>query len=150
SFQAKNMTTKKINPVQAVQPYLLFNGQCEVAFKFYEQCLGGKIEAMMTHAGSPMADQVPAEWHDKILHARLVVGDEVLMGSDCPPEHYEKPQGFSVSLSIDNPSEADRIFNTLAEKGTVRMPLQQTFWAARFGMLDDQFGIPWMINCEKQ
>jgi len=72
------MTTKKSNPVQAVQPYLLFNGQCEVAFKFYEQCLGGKVEAMITHGDSPIADQVPAQWHNKILHARLVVGDEVL------------------------------------------------------------------------
>jgi len=68
--------------------------------------------------------------------------------SDSPPEDYEKPQGFSVSLSIDDPAEA-RIFQALAEKGAVRLPLQQTFWAARFGMLADQFGIPWMINCEK-
>jgi PhnB protein len=143
------MTTKKSNPVQAVQPYLLFNGQCEAAFKFYEQCLGGKVEAMITHGDSPIADQVPAQWHNKILHARLVVGDEVLMGSDSPPEDYEKPQGFSVSLSIDDPAEAERIFQALAEKGAVRLPLQQTFWAARFGMLADQFGIPWMINCEK-
>jgi PhnB protein len=132
-----------------VQPYLLFNGQCEAAFKFYQQCLAGKIEAMITHGDSPIGDQVPAQWHNKVLHARLVVGDEVLMGSDSPPEHYEKPQGFSVSLSIDDPAEAERIFQALAEKGAVRLPLQQTFWAARFGMLADQFGIPWMINCEK-
>ena len=132
-----------------MQPYLLFNDQCEAAFKFYEQCLGGKIEAMITNGNSPMADKIPAERHDKILHARLVVGDQVLMGSDCPPEHYEKPQGFSVSLNIDTPTEAERIFRSLAENGGVRMPLQQTFWAARFGMLVDQFGIPWMINCEK-
>jgi PhnB protein len=145
----KNMTTTKSNPVRAVQPYLLFEDQCEAAFKFYEQCLGGKIEAMITHGNSPIADQVPVERHNLILHARLAVGDEVLMGSDSPPEHYEKPQGFSVSLDIDTPTEAERIFRTLAEKGTVRLPLQQTFWAASFGMLVDQFGIPWMINCEK-
>ena len=96
--------------------YLFFDGQCEAAFKFYAQCLGGKIEAMMTHGDSPIADQVPAERHNTILHARLVVGEEVLMGSDSPPEHYEKPQGFSVSLSIDDPAEAERIFHTLAEK----------------------------------
>ena len=71
------------------------------------------------------------------------------MGSDAPPEYYEKPQGFSVTLGIDTPAEAERIFNTLAEKGTVRMPLEETFLAVRFGMLIDQFGIPWMINCEK-
>ena len=132
-----------------LNPYLTFNGQCEAAFKFYEQCLGGKIEAMLTHEGSPITDQVPSEWRNKILHARLAVGDAVLMGSDAPPECYEKSQGFSVSLQIADPGEAERIFRALAEKGTVRMPLQQTFWAARFGMLVDRFGIPWMINCER-
>ena len=132
-----------------LNPYLLFNGQCEAAFRFYERCLGGKIVAMMPHAGTPAEGQVPPEWRDKIIHARLVVGDQVLMGSDAPPDHFEKPQGFSVTLGIDNPVEAERVFNALAENGTVRMPIQQTFWAERFGMLVDRFGIPWMINCEK-
>ncbi|MGH9355155.1 MAG: VOC family protein [Terriglobia bacterium] len=131
-----------------MNPYLTFNGGCEAAFKFYEQCLGGKIEAMMTHAGTPAAEHVPPEWRTKILHARLIVGDEVLMGSDAPPEHYEKPQGFSVSLQIKDPADAERIFHALAENGKVQMPLQKTFWAARFGMLVDRFGTPWMINCE--
>jgi len=86
--------------------YLFFNGQCEAAFKFYEQCLGGKIDAMLTHAGTPAEGQVPANWRDKIMHARLVVGDEVLMGSDAPPEHFQQPQGFSVALGVDEPAEA--------------------------------------------
>jgi PhnB protein len=128
--------------------YLTFNGQCEAAFKFYEQCLSGKIEAMLTHAGTPAEEHVPSEWRNKILHARLIVGDEVLMGSDAPPGRYEKPKGFSVSLQIKDPADAERIFQALAENGTVQMPIQKTFWAARFGMLVDQFGIPWMINCE--
>ena len=132
-----------------LNPYLLFDGQCEAAFKFYERCLGGKVEMMLTHGDSPAADQVSPDWHGKIMHARLVVGDRVLMGSDAPPEHYEAAKGFSVSLGIDTPAEAERIFHALAEKGTVRMPLQQTFWAARFGMLVDRFGIPWMVNCEQ-
>jgi PhnB protein len=131
-----------------VNPYLLFNGQCAEAFKFYADCLGGQIEAMMTHAGTPAEEQVPAEWRDKIIHARLSVGDQVLMASDAPPEHYQKPQGFSVSLGIQDPADAERIFNALAENGTVQMPLQQTFWARSFGMCVDRFGIPWMINCE--
>ncbi|HEU0150190.1 MAG TPA: VOC family protein [Bradyrhizobium sp.] len=131
-------------------PYLNFAGQCEEAFRFYEQCLNGKIVAMMTHEGSPMADHVPPDWHKKILHARLVVGTQVLMGSDSPPERYEQPKGFSVSLIIDEPTEADRIFKTLAESGLVQMPIQETFWAIRFGMLVDRFGIPWMVNCERQ
>jgi len=132
-----------------LNPYLLFNGQCETAFKFYEKCLGGKIEAMILHEGTPAADQVPAEWRKKILHARLVVGDQVLMGSDAPPDRFQKPQGFSVSLGVKDPAEAERIFLALAENGKVRMPIQKTFWAARFGMLVDRFGIPWMLNCEK-
>jgi PhnB protein len=133
-----------------LNPYLNFNGQCEAAFKFYEQCLGGKIEAMFTHENTPMADKVPPEWRKKIMHARLAVGDQAFMGSDAPPEHYEEPKGFSVTISTTDPAEAERIFHALAEGGTVRMPIQQTFWAARFGMLVDRFGIPWMINCEQR
>jgi len=132
-----------------LNPYLTFNGQCEAAFKFYEQCLGGKIVAMITHAGTPVEEHVPTEWRNKILHARLIVGDEVLMGSDAPPDRYEEPKGFSVALGIDDPADAERIFHALAENGTVRMPLQQTFWAVRFGMLVDRFGISWMVNCEQ-
>ncbi len=96
-----------------------------------------------------MAQQVPSEWRNKIIHARLTVGDNVLMGSDAPPERYEEMKGFSVSLSVDDPAEAERIFNALVANGTVRMPLQKTFWAVRFGMLVDQFGVPWMVNCEQ-
>jgi PhnB protein len=132
-----------------LNPYLNFNGQCEAAFKFYEQCLGGKIVSMFTYEGTPMADQVPPAWRNKIIHATLMVGDKVLMGSDAPPERYEKPKGSSVFVAVKDPAEAERIFNALAKNGTVSMPLQQTFWAQRFGMLVDQFGIPWMINCEQ-
>jgi PhnB protein len=131
-----------------LNPYLVFNGQCEAAFKFYERCLGGKIEMMMTHGDSPMAEQVPPEWRNKVMHVRLALSDKVLMGSDAPPDRYEQPKGFSVSVGVDKPAEAERIFNALAQNGTVQMPLQKTFWAERFGMLVDQFGIPWMVNCE--
>ena len=131
-----------------LNPYLFFNGQCEAAFKFYEQCLGGKIVAMLPHAGTPTEEHVPAEWRNKIMHARLIVGDQVLMASDAPPDHYEKPKGFSVSIQLKDPAEAERIFNALAENGTVQMPLEQTFWAKRFGMCVDRFGIPWMVNCD--
>ena len=132
-----------------LNPYLTFDGRCEAAFKFYEKSLGAKIMAMMTHEGTPMADQVPPDWRRKIIHARLQVGDVELMGSDAPPDRYEKPQGITVTLGIDKPAEAERVFHALAEKGSVTMPIQETFWAQRFGMLVDQFGIPWMINCEK-
>jgi PhnB protein len=132
-----------------LNPYLSFNGQCETAFKFYEQCLGGKIEAMLTYGNSPMAEEVSSEWWDKIMHVSLIVGDKTLMGSDNPPEHYEETKGSSVLLGVEDSAEAERIFEKLAENGKVRMPIQETFWAARFGMLVDQFGIPWMINCEQ-
>jgi PhnB protein len=130
-----------------VNPYLTFNGQCEAAFKFYERCLGGKIEAMIRHAGTPAEEHVPSGWREKILHARLSVGDGVLMGSDVPPDRYEEPKGISVSLQVKDPADAERIFHALADNGTVQMPIQKTFWAVRFGMLVDQFGIPWMVDC---
>ena len=129
--------------------YLTFNGNCASALKFYEQNLGAKIEMMMTFGQSPAADQAPPGWRDKVMHARLKLGDSILMGSDAPPDRYNEPRGFSVSLSINSPGDAERIFAALAEGGTVQMPLQQTFWAARFGTLVDKFGIPWMVNCEQ-
>ena len=125
-----------------VNPYLLFNGQCEAAFKFYADCLGGKIEAMLPHAGTPAEPHVPAEWRDKILHARMTVGEDVLMGSDAPPDRFEQPKGFSVTIQLTDPAEAERVFRRLAEGGTVQMPIQQTFWATKFGMLVDRFGTP--------
>lgn len=132
-----------------LNPYLSFNGQCEAAFKFYEQCLGGKIATMMPYAGSPMADQVPADWSNKVMHGEFKLGDRVFMGSDCTPEKYEKPQGNSLMLGIDDPTKAEQVFQALSANGTVQMPIQETFWAQRFGMVIDQFGIPWMVNCDK-
>jgi PhnB protein len=132
-----------------VNPYLMFTGQCEAAFTFYAKCLRGEITAMLPHEGTPAAEHTPAEWRKKILHACLRVGEGVLMGSDAPPPYHEKPQGFSVSLHVKEPAEAERIFHALAENGTVRMPIAETFWAVRFGMLVDQFGVPWMINCSR-
>ena len=130
-------------------PYLNFNGDCDAAFKFYERVLGGKIESLMTHGESPIANEVPPAWHNRVLHARLVVGDAVLLASDSPPEHYQRPAGLFVTISVDDPSEAERIFYALAEQGSVMMPMEQTFWAKRFGMLVDRFGTPWMINCDQ-
>ncbi len=129
-----------------INPYLTFDGTCEAAFKFYEQCLGGKIQGISTFAGTPAEEHVPAEWRDKILHAYMTVGDQELMGSDAPPGQYEAPRGVHVSLQIKDADEAERVFHALADGGTIQMPIGKTFWAERFGMLVDQFGIPWMIN----
>jgi PhnB protein len=131
-----------------LNPYLTFNGQCEAAFKFYEHVLGGKIQTMMTHAGTPAEEHVTAEWRDKILHGRMTVGDTVLMASDAPPDRYQKPQAFYVSIQLKDRDDGERIFNALSENGAVQMPFQATFWSSGFGMLTDQFGIPWMVNCE--
>jgi PhnB protein len=128
-------------------PYLYFNGDCKDAFKFYEQCLGGKIVAMMTYGESPMAEQTSPEQRDNIMHVQLTVDNVNLMGSDSPREYFEKPQGFHINLQFDDVEAAERIFNALAEQGTVKMPFQETFWAKRWGMLSDRFGTPWMINC---
>jgi PhnB protein len=132
-----------------LNPYLSFDGRCEEAFKFYEKALGGKIVAMMTYGDTPMRDQSPAEFHGKIAHISLTVGDKVLMGGDAPPNRYEPPKGLSVILSVDDAADAERVFKALSENGTATMPIAETFWALRFGMLVDQFGIPWMINCER-
>ena len=132
-----------------LSPYLNFNGQCAAAFRFYEQCLGGKIVMMQTHGETPAKDHVPPDWHDKVIHARLVVGDKVLMGSDAPPARYAAPRGMNVSISVASPADAKRVFNALAENGRVTMPFDQTFWSPGFGMVVDRFGIPWMVNTEQ-
>lgn len=131
-----------------ISPYLTFNGNCRAAFETYASVLGGTIDIMQTHGESPMCDQIPASMHALIIHTRLRVGNFVLMGSDSPAEYFQPAQGVSVSLNVEQPAEAQRIFNALADNGTIIMPLEQTFWAQQFGMLKDSFGIQWMINCE--
>ncbi|HKT17092.1 MAG TPA: VOC family protein [Stellaceae bacterium] len=128
--------------------YLQFDGNCEAAFKFYEENLGAKTLSLMRYEGSPAAAQVPPEWRNKILHARIALADTVLMASDAPPGRYSAAHGFSVALGVDKPQEAERIFDALKVGGKVGMPLEKTFFAERFGMLVDRFGIPWMILCE--
>jgi PhnB protein len=130
-----------------VNPYLNFDGCCEEAFRFYEKILGGKIEEIHTFESSPMASHTPPGWLKKVMHIRMKLGETYLMGSDAPPPRFFKPAGFSVSLQLEKPAEAERIYHALVEKGSAHMPIQETFWAARFAMLVDQYGIPWMINC---
>ena len=131
-----------------LSPYLSFDGCCESAFKFYEQCLGGKIEAMMPYKGSPMESEVSADWGNKVMHGEFRLGDFVLMGSDCMPDKYEAAKGTYLMIAIEEPEKAEKAFQALAENGTITMPIQKTFWAAKFGVLVDQFGIPWMIHCD--
>jgi len=127
--------------------YLSFRGECEAAFTLYAECLDGKVGQIFRYAGTPLAEQVPADWQNKVMHGSLAVGDQVFMGGDVAPDRYEKPKGFSLSLHLNSATQAERIFQLLAKGGTIVMPLEKTFWAARFGMLVDRFGVPWLINC---
>lgn len=131
-----------------VAPYLDFDGRCEEAFTLYERCLGGKIGDLFRYGGSPMAEQVPADWSNKIMHGAMTIGDLRLLGADSPTGRPSLPSGFSLSINLADPHEAERIFRELSDGGSIRMPLEKTFWAERFGMLVDRFGIPWLVNCE--
>jgi PhnB protein len=132
-----------------IQSYLFFNGRCEEALAFYEKTIGARVDMKMRFKEAP--DPVPADciapnWDDKIMHASFWVGETMIMASDSVGEESSGFLGFSLSLSVNTAEEADRCFNALAEGGSVTMPLGQTFWSPRFGMLKDRFGIGWMIN----
>jgi len=131
-----------------LQPHVLltFNGQCEAAFKLYAECLNGTLPFMLTWGNSPSAAEVPPEWSAKIFHATLDVGGTIIAGGDLAPGKYTEPQGFSIVLEMDDPAVADRAFHALADGGRIETPLQETFWASRFGAVTDRFGIPWVIN----
>jgi PhnB protein len=141
-----------------LSPHLHFDGRCREAFEQYAKCLGGMITAMMTYGESPAAGMVAPSFREKILHATLTWGDQILTGADVPAEppvggrearQYRRPQGFSVLVDTKSIEAAERVFAGLAEGGEVRMGLRETFWAARFGMVEDRFGVPWMIQCGK-
>ena len=131
-----------------MSPYLDFKGECEAAFRFYEECLGGTLGAVFRYAGTPLAGQVPADWQDKVMHASLTLGRQVLMGADVAPDRYEEPKGFSLSLQLKDTADAERIFRQLCTNGRIVTPLEKTFWAERFGVAVDRFGITWLINCD--
>ena len=127
--------------------YLIFNGNCREAMSFYAQCLGAELR-QMTFADMP--GDAPKDAKDRIMHARLTKGSAVLMASDnMPGMPFQQGNNFSVSVNCDSPQESETLFRAFSEHGTVTMPLQETFWAARFGMLTDRFGINWMFNVDK-
>jgi len=135
----------------SVNPYLIFDGNCAEAMRFYERALGGKLERMMTFGEMPGDQKSPPGTANRIAHARLDLKDGVLMASDSMPgvHQYEGMKGFSVSLTYANAAESKRIYDALAEGAKqVTMPFQKTFWSEGFGMLTDRFGTPWMVNTE--
>ena len=137
-----------------INPYLNFNGNCGEAFQFYAKVLNGKDLRIMRFSDMPPGQHMPPmtdEQKKQVMHARFTVGSgDLVMGSDSPGDRYNKPQGYSVNIGVDTPEEADRIFAALADGGNVGMPIAETFWAKRFGMVTDRFGTHWMVNCEKQ
>jgi PhnB protein len=141
------LTNDKGADSMELSPYLSFNGSCEEAFRVYERVLGGRIESLFTFGDSPAKDQVPPDWAGKVMHARMVVDESVLMGSDAPPPNYTAPQGTYVSIGTRDADQAHRIFTALAEGGKVVMPFEDVL-VARVRLLVDRFGTNWMVNAE--
>ena len=141
------MSTTK--DTRIVQPYLFFNGSCEQAIEFYCKALGAKLEMMMRFKESPEPPPpgtVPPGFENKIMHASFRVGETTLMASDGCSAEKPRFEGFSLSIAVPSEAEADRVFAALADRGQVRMPLAKTFWSPRFGMVEDRFGIGWMVS----
>lgn len=129
-------------------PYLNLAGACEAALHFYQRALGAEVLRMSRFGESPMGEEIPSEWRDKIMHLSFRLGDSVLMASDGMPGENARITGVSLAISNPDPAEAERQFKALSDGGEIRMPWQSTFWAKGFGMCVDRFGVPWMVNCE--
>jgi PhnB protein len=129
--------------------YLNYGGNCEEAFRFYEKNLDGKIMMMMRYGDQPDPKNVPPGTEKWILYANMAIGETQLMGSDVPPERFQPMRSVYLSLGVDSSEDAERIFKLLNEGGEVFMPMAETFFAHRFGMLRDRFGTSWMIIHDK-
>ena len=127
--------------------HLIFDGDCAAAFELYHELLGGEITTMMKFGDSPLADTVEPRFRDRILHATLKLGDQELLGADVLPQDYARPQGFSILLSQPTLADAQRVFDALADGGRVHMAFQKVFWAERFGVVIDRFGVSWEVTC---
>jgi PhnB protein len=129
--------------------YLIFDGNCRQAMKFYQECLGGELQ-LLPYSEMPPGVPVPKEAKDRIMHSRLTKGDAILMAMDTSPDRpLRQGNNFSISIECDNVEEIERLFKSLSMEGKVTMPLEETFWAKRFAMLTDRFGINWMLDLEK-
>jgi PhnB protein len=131
-----------------ISPHLCFDGQCREAMLLYQSVLGGAIQTMLTYGETPMASSLDSQWHDRIVHATLVLDGVELTGVDMIPGAYQRPQGFFVTLTVDGLTRAREIFSTLSRGGTTTVPFAKTFWSPGFGVLVDRFGIPWEINTD--
>ena len=136
-----------------VQVYLFFAGRCEEAIDFYKKTLGAEVMMLMRFKDSPEPPQpgmIPPDSENKVMHATLRIGDTVVMASDGRCEGAPSFQGFSLSVTVADEAQADRVFAALAEGGKIQMPLSKTFWSSRFGMLSDRFGVGWMVSVAVQ
>ncbi|MBA3386156.1 MAG: VOC family protein [Verrucomicrobiota bacterium] len=130
-----------------VQPYLFFGGQCEEALEFYRKALHAEVQMLMRYKESPDPNPaMPSCFDDKVMHASVRIGATTLMASDGMCNGKPTFEGFSLSIVVADEAEADRVFAALAEGGLVTMPLEKTFWAEKFGMLQDRFGVGWMVS----
>ena len=132
-----------------IHPHISYNGQCEEAFKYYEKHLGGKINRLALYEGTPAEQHMPPEMRKQVIHAQIQIGDTTMMGADAPPDRYQVTHGIAVTLAVNTPADAERMFHALADGGEIHMALDKTFFAEKFGMLRDRFGVPWMVICEK-
>ena len=130
-----------------LRTHLSFNGNTREALEFYAEILGGKITTMLRYRDTPAAEYVSPQALDAIMHGCVEFDQFALMGADATPDHpYQGIAGASVVLETPTIEEAERVFAALAQKGQIIMPIQETFWAQRFGMTIDRFGVPWIIN----
>jgi PhnB protein len=129
--------------------YLNYGGNCAEAFRFYEQHLHGQITMMMTHGEGPQHEGVPPGWKDAILHARMNIGGTELLGADVPPDRFQPMRSAYLTLTLDSPEDAERVYALLSDGGQIFMPMQETFFAVRFAMLRDRFGTSWMLLHER-
>jgi PhnB protein len=125
--------------------YLNYGGNCEQAFQFYEQHLGGKITFLMRHGEIPGDGQMPPDWKDKVVHAQMDLGGTALMGADVPPSRFQPMRSAYLTLTVESNDEAERVYELLTEGGEVFMPIAETFFAHRFAMMRDRFGTSWML-----
>jgi PhnB protein len=129
--------------------YLNYGGNCRQAFEFYATHLGGRITMLTTHGEQPEANKVPPEWKNAVLHARIELGDTMVLGADIPPERFQPMRSAYLSLMVDSVDEAERIYALLTEDGQIFMPMEETFFAHRFAMFRDRFGTSWMLLHER-
>ena len=143
------MSMTKETPI--IEPYLFFNGRCEEAIEFYRKALGAQLQFMMRFKESPEPPppgRLPPGFENKVMHASLRIGQTIVMASDGCSADNARFEGFSLSISVADEAEANRVFGSLAEGGKVHMPLTKTFWSPCFGMVQDRFGVGWMVSVE--